>query len=124
MLSLILAAALVCPPGYAPGWIDETGQPTSCVNNMPDPSDPNNYPTPAPEVPNAPMPAPTPVPAPVAPPAADPDITDQAATVDNAGSREPSSDGNTRTTPQPPAPTPTIQIVLHNPGKYFDKWGF
>jgi len=28
-------APLFCPPGTVPGWLDEHGAPTSCVNNDP-----------------------------------------------------------------------------------------
>lgn len=29
--------ALVCDPGFVPGWLDEDGNPLGCVNNGPDP---------------------------------------------------------------------------------------
>lgn len=44
---------LVCPEGTVPGWLDESGQATSCVSDNPQP-------TPSPE----PTPTPTPVPVP------------------------------------------------------------
>lgn len=35
MIAAIVLAGLVCAPGYVPGWIDESGEPTSCIRDCP-----------------------------------------------------------------------------------------
>ncbi|TQL46708.1 LPXTG-motif cell wall-anchored protein [Homoserinimonas aerilata] len=32
--TLLIAGALLCPPGTVPGWLDRSGEPTSCVNDV------------------------------------------------------------------------------------------
>lgn len=37
-------APIVCPAGKVPGWLDENGQPTSCVDDNPTPNEPAQQP--------------------------------------------------------------------------------
>lgn len=62
MITLAFAVALSvapldCPEGTVPGWLDEAGNPTSCVGDLPDPgAEPTTEPTPEPEPTEAPEP--------------------------------------------------------------------
>lgn len=56
---------MVCPPGTVPGWLDEDGLPTSCVENNPTPL-PTEPPVIAPPAPPVHTPATTPSAEPVA----------------------------------------------------------
>lgn len=38
------ATMIVCGPGKVPGWLDEHGQPTSCVDDNPTPGVPKDAP--------------------------------------------------------------------------------
>lgn len=72
----VITPPITCTPPYAPGWLDESGQPTGCVWNGPDPTEepssptPTPAPSPSPSLPAEIVPAPAPVgvdPAPVSP---------------------------------------------------------